>query len=52
MKRQKRHDSYRFSVPSYMLKTFLDDKLWPDGISFRKFIYFRPKSEDVSTQAK
>lgn len=46
MKKQKKHNSYKFSVPSHKLRLFLDDNLWPDGISFRKFIHFRPRKNE------
>lgn len=52
MKRQKRHNSYKFSVPSHKLRLFLDDNLWPDGISFRKYIHFRPRINEETFNAK
>ncbi|KAI5644175.1 hypothetical protein NE865_03828 [Phthorimaea operculella] len=40
MRRQKRYDAYKILVPHTKLSLFLDDGLWPEGIQFRRFVYF------------
>lgn len=43
IKRQCEHNAYKFIVSQNKLHMFLDDKLWPEGIIFRKFMHYRPK---------
>lgn len=43
-KRQSEHYAYKFFVAPSKVQTFLDDKLWPQGVIFRKFVHFKPKS--------
>lgn len=38
MKRQKDYNSYKIFVSKTKIDIFLDDKLWPSGISFRRFV--------------
>lgn len=40
MKKQKRYNAYKIFVPHTKLSMFLNDDLWPEGIRFRRFIYF------------
>lgn len=47
MKRNRDYKSFKLWVPKYKTDLFLNDLLWPEGISFRKFVYF--KSGDEST---
>lgn len=49
MRKQKRYDAYKIFVPHTKLSLFLDDDLWPEGIQFRKFIYF---NRDAYTKNK
>lgn len=39
MKYSKGYSSYKLYVSKQKLELFLNDKLWPDGISFRRFNY-------------
>lgn len=41
MKRQRDYNSYKMFVNKQTIDTFLDDKLWPSGISFRRFVSLR-----------
>lgn len=38
MKRQKDYNSYKIFVSKTKIDIFLDDKMWPSGISFRRFV--------------
>lgn len=46
MKKERPYNSFKIFVSINKIDTFLDNNLWPDGISFRKFIRFRPRSSD------
>ncbi|XP_022823910.1 uncharacterized protein LOC111354698 [Spodoptera litura] len=46
MAKQKRYAAYKIFVPHTKLAMFLNDNLWPEGIQFRKFIYFNRKTYD------
>ncbi|KPJ14768.1 hypothetical protein RR48_05862 [Papilio machaon] len=37
-RQEKRYNSYKLYVPKTKLEVFLDNKFWPDGISFRRFV--------------
>lgn len=50
MKKQKRYDAYKIFVPHNKLSLFLDDCLWPEGIQFRKFIYFNRNNYDKNNE--
>lgn len=41
MKRQRDYNSYKMFVNKQMIDIFLNDKLWPSGISFRRFVSLR-----------
>lgn len=43
-RREKDHNAFKFYVSETKLPLFLDDTLWPQGIIFRRFIHFKPKS--------
>lgn len=40
MKKQKEYDAYKILVPRHKLAMFMTDHIWPEGISFRRFIDF------------
>ncbi|XP_049887025.1 uncharacterized protein LOC126381609 [Pectinophora gossypiella] len=40
MKQERKYNAYKLFVTKYKLATFLDDKIWPTGISFRRFVRF------------
>lgn len=44
-KKDKGHNSFKLWVSKKNLDLFLDSKLWPEGISFRKFINFHSRRE-------
>lgn len=50
MKKQKRYDAYKIFVPQPKLQTFLQDDLWPEGIQFRRFVYFNRNDYDQKTK--
>lgn len=39
-KQERDHNAYKFFVPEQKLSMFLNDKLWPEGIIFRRFVNF------------
>lgn len=45
MKFKRGYNSYKIFVPQSKLTLFLDDELWPEGISFRRFVYLKPGSD-------
>lgn len=51
---EKRHNAYKLYVPSYKLRIFLDDTMWPKGIVFRRFVNFRKKftNRDIDANEK
>lgn len=40
-KEQKQYNAYIVYVPKNKLSLFLNDSLWPEGVSFRRFVDFR-----------
>lgn len=40
MMKQKHYNAYKIFVPHTKLSVFLEDQLWPEGIQFRRFIYY------------
>lgn len=43
MKELKDYNAYKIFVTKYKMDIFLDNNLWPEGISFRRFIDFKNK---------
>lgn len=43
-RREKDHRAYKFLVSEEKVSLFLDDKLWPQGIIFRRFVHFKPRN--------
>ncbi|XP_060802227.1 uncharacterized protein LOC132902170 [Amyelois transitella] len=41
MKYKRGYNSYKIFIPETKLSLFLKDDLWPEGISFRRFVYFK-----------
>lgn len=39
-KQERNHKAYKFFVSECKLSVFLDDKLWPQGVIFRRFVNF------------
>lgn len=42
MKKERSYNAYKFFVNKRKLDMYLDDKLWPDGIKFCRFMHFKP----------
>lgn len=40
----KEYKAYKFFVSENKMDIFLDDKLWPEGIIFRRFMHFKTRS--------
>ncbi|XP_026744669.1 uncharacterized protein LOC113506004 [Trichoplusia ni] len=38
MKQAKGYEAYKFLIPKDKLCVFMDENLWPDGVSFRQFV--------------
>lgn len=49
MKKDKDYNSYKLWVPKYKLDLFLNDQLWPEGINFRQFVYFKNVDENTAS---
>lgn len=43
MKQQKLYDAYKIFVPKHKIDLFLEDQMWPEGVTFRRFIDFSYK---------
>lgn len=43
MKKEKEYNAYKIFIPRHKLSVFMDAGLWPDGISFRRFVNFKRK---------
>ncbi|XP_063365273.1 uncharacterized protein LOC134653840 [Cydia amplana] len=43
IKKHNDYDAYKFFVPQHKLSLFLEDKLWPEGIIFRRFVNNKPR---------
>lgn len=46
LKEQRDHNAYKFFVPENKLSMFMDDKLWPQGIVFRRFVHYKQRKID------
>lgn len=51
MKKAKEYNSYKVFVPRTSEDLFLNNEFWPDGISYRRFIYFK-KNNKASGQTQ
>lgn len=40
MRQEKEYDAYKILIPKHKLSLFMDDKMWPEGVTFRRFIDF------------
>lgn len=52
MKHQRDYNSYKIFVTKHKLDVFLDDKLWPCGISFRRFVDIRRRNINEISERK
>lgn len=41
MKKIRKYNAYKLFVSKHKLEVFLNDQLWPSGITFRRFVHFR-----------
>lgn len=53
MKQERDYNAYKLFVTRHKMELFLDEKLWPSGISFRRFVHLqsRRRSTEISTEA-
>lgn len=42
--KHKEYNAYKFFIPQEKECLFLDEKIWPRGIIFRRFVHFNNKS--------
>lgn len=52
MKFEKEYDSYKLHIPNHKYALFMSEDFWPEGISYRKYINFRPRSTDNVNKPK
>lgn len=50
MKKQKDYDAYKIFVPKHKLLVFLDDSLWPEGVTFRRFVEIQKQDTKNGSQ--
>lgn len=48
IRQEKNYNAYKILVPHHKLALFLNDNLWPEGVSFRRFVYFNKTSNNVN----
>ncbi|CAK1543595.1 unnamed protein product [Leptosia nina] len=48
-KQDKSYDAYKVSVPRLKLNIFLDGSLWPEGVTYRRFVNYGPGSQKGET---
>lgn len=41
MKQSKGYEAYKFDIPYRKLSVFMDENMWPDGVAFRRYVYFK-----------
>lgn len=46
MRKEKNYNAYKILVPHNKLALFLNDNLWPEGVSFRRFVYFNKNNSN------
>lgn len=47
MKAEKPYNAFKLYVSQYKINTFLEDNLWPEGVTFRRFIHFKKRTDAV-----
>ena len=49
MKQERNYNAYKLFVSKHKIDAFLDNKLWPSGVSFRRFVHYhmRRKNNEV-----
>jgi hypothetical protein len=47
IRRECDYNAYKFSIAQNKLSLFLDEKIWPEGIIFRRFFNFKKRRETV-----
>lgn len=46
-----KYNSFKLYVPKSQTDTVLNDCFWPEGVSFRKFVFIKPKETDKATDS-
>lgn len=46
MKKERSYNAFKVLVNKNKLEMFLNDEMWPDGITFRRFIHFRDRKKE------
>lgn len=41
MKSERGHKAYKFLISEHNLPKYMDEKLWPEGVIFRRFVHFK-----------
>lgn len=52
MKTERRYNAFKVFVSKNKLDTFLDDSLWPEGIRFRRFVFFKKIGKDSTNKTQ
>ncbi|CAB3224678.1 unnamed protein product [Arctia plantaginis] len=50
MKAERTYNAFKVYVSKNKLDTFLDDSIWPEGIRFRRFMFFKKNKDSYETQ--
>lgn len=50
MKTERSYNCYKIIVPKHKISVFLDDELWPDGITCRHFLPYRIRGSEEEQQ--
>ncbi|XP_045503894.1 uncharacterized protein LOC123700667 [Colias croceus] len=43
MKNNKQYQAFKFDIPRSKLSLFMDENIWPMGVAFRRYVYFKSK---------
>ncbi|XP_050552136.1 uncharacterized protein LOC126911096 [Spodoptera frugiperda] len=46
IKNENKYNAYKIFVPSYTLRLFLNESMWPKGIVFRRFVHYQYRTAD------
>ncbi|CAK1594993.1 unnamed protein product [Parnassius mnemosyne] len=45
MRQKKEYEAYKFLIPKHKLSVFMDENIWPQGVSFRRFVTFNKRND-------
>lgn len=48
MKQGRGYNAFKFFIPIHKVDLFLNEHLWPEGITFRKFVRFQYRKNEIS----